>query len=62
MLSHRPGMTAVVLAGSNKKSAGSTRAFPAIRGGRDYSPTAAGRSTFSDFSTMRADLPRRLRR
>jgi hypothetical protein len=43
---------------ATKKREGEPRAF-LNRLNRRYSPTAAARS---DFSTMRADLPRRLRR
>jgi hypothetical protein len=41
------------------KSAGQSPRFSEIPVRPDYSPTAAARSV---FSTMRADLPRRLRR
>jgi hypothetical protein len=44
---------------SNKKAQAHRLRFRQIHEGEDYSPTAVARSV---FSTMRADLPRRLRR
>jgi hypothetical protein len=59
VLTHHPGMTGSALH-HNKKAQAGPALFVNITATRNYSPTAAARSVF--FSTMRADLPRRLRR